>query len=65
MYINWILNYLIVGILFQWFMYWVSTKLDSEYLFNHTERVMLIFIWPIGMVGFITNIIKGFFSKNE
>jgi hypothetical protein len=46
-------------------MYWVSTKLDSEYLFNHTERVMLIFIWPIGMVGFITNIIKGFFSKNE
>ena len=63
MYINWILNYLIIGILFQWFMYWVSTKLDTRYLFTHLERITLVFIWPVGVLGFLYNFVISFLKK--
>jgi len=60
MYINWAINYLLVGILFQWFMRWVSTKLDTKYIFTHSERVILILIWPVGVFGFIYNFVRNF-----
>ena len=60
MHISWVINYLIVGMLFQWFMHWVSTKLDTKYIFTHLERVILILIWPIGVFGFIYNFVRNF-----
>ncbi len=60
MYINWAINYLLVGILFQWFMRWVSTKLDTKSIFTHSERVILILIWPVGVFGFIYNFVRNF-----
>ncbi len=49
--------------LFQWFMYWVSTKLDTRYLFTHMERVTLVFIWPVGVLGFLYNFVISFLKK--
>ena len=48
--------------LFQWFMHWVSTKLDTKYIFTHFERIILVLIWPIGILGFIYNFIISFFK---
>lgn len=53
--------YLLIGILFQWLMHYGAIKISSEYVFNHRERIALIFIWPIGLLGFIYSFIKTFF----
>ena len=49
--------------LFQWLMYWVSTKLDTRYIFTHGERITLVFIWPIGVLGFLYNFVISFLKK--
>jgi hypothetical protein len=54
--------YLLIGILFQGLMHYTTTKISSEYEFNHRERIALIFIWPIGLLGFIYSFIKTFFK---
>ena len=63
MYISWAINYLIVGMLFQWLMHWVSIKLDTKYVFTHSERVILVFIWPVGVLGFLYNFIISFSKR--
>jgi hypothetical protein len=44
-------------------MQWATTKFSPQYAFTHKERVILIFIWPVGAVGFIYAFIKSFFKK--
>jgi hypothetical protein len=61
--IIWIIRYLLMGILFQWFMQWSASKFSPENLLTHIERIVLILIWPIGAVGFIFSFIKSFISK--
>jgi hypothetical protein len=53
--------YLLIGVLFQWLMHYATIKISSEYVFNHKERIALIFIWPIGLIFFIYSFIKTFF----
>ena len=56
---NLVINYLLVGILFQFFMVWASKKSEQEeFLFTHVERILLVAFWPIGLLGVIYNIIK-------
>ena len=56
---NLVINYLLVGILFQFFMVWASKKNEQEeLLFTHIERILLVIFWPIGLLGVIYQIIK-------
>jgi hypothetical protein len=59
----WIIRYLLIGILFQGLMQWSASKLSPKNILTHTERVVLILIWPIGAVGFVFSFIKSFISK--
>jgi hypothetical protein len=61
MYINWIINYILVGLIFQWILHWGTQKISSQNEFTHKERITIIFVWPIGVVGFILSFIKSFF----
>ena len=60
--IIWIIRYLLIGIVFQWFMQWSASKFSPENVFTHKERFMLILMWPIGTIGFIFSFIKSFFK---
>ena len=44
-------------------MQWSASKLSPKNILTHTERVVLILIWPIGAVGFVFSFIKSFISK--
>ena len=44
-------------------MHYATIKISSEYVFTHKERIALIFVWPIGLLGFIYNFLKGFFTN--
>jgi len=61
MYINWIINYILVGFIFQWVLHWGTQKISSQNEFTHRERITLIFVWPVGVVGFIVSFIKSLF----
>ena len=60
---SYILNYIIAGFLFQWFMQWSSSKFSPENVFTHWERAMLIIGWPIGVLLFLYSFIKTLFTK--
>ena len=57
--------YLLIGVLFQWLMHYATVKISSEYMFTHKERIALIFVWPIGLLGFIFSFLKSFLNKTE
>jgi len=57
--------YLLIGLIFQWLMHYGTAKIAPQYSFTHGERVVLIVIWPVGLIGFIYSFIKSFFNKNE
>ena len=63
MYITWSINYILAGFLFQWLMHYGTAKIAPQYTFTHKERVILILIWPIGVLGFIYAFIKSFFEQ--
>jgi len=42
-------------------MHYGTGKIAPEYSFTHGERVALILVWPLGLVGFIYSFIKTFF----
>jgi hypothetical protein len=46
-------------------MHYGTGKIAPEYSFTHGERVVLILVWPLGLVGFIYSFIKTFFGNNE
>jgi hypothetical protein len=46
-------------------MHYATVKISSEYMFTHKERIALIFVWPIGLLGFIFSFLKSFLNKNE
>jgi len=46
-------------------MHYGTAKIAPQYSFTHGERVVLIVIWPVGLIGFIYSFIKSFFNKNE
>jgi hypothetical protein len=46
-------------------MHYGTGKIAPEYSFTHGERVALILVWPLGLVGFIYSFIKTFFGRNE
>jgi hypothetical protein len=62
---TWLINYVLFGFVFQWFMHYGSIKVAPQYTFTHWERVILIVIWPIGVLGFIYSFVKTFFGNNE
>jgi len=57
--------YLLIGLIFQWLMHYGATIIAPQYSFTHGERVVLILVWPIGLIGFIYSFIKTFFNNNE
>jgi hypothetical protein len=44
-------------------MHYGTGKIAPEYSFTHGERVVLILVWPLGLVGFIYSFIKTFFGN--
>jgi hypothetical protein len=65
MYIAWLINYILIGFIFQWFMHYGTIKIAPQHTFIHKERIILILIWPVGVIGFIISFVKVFFNKNE
>ena len=63
MYITWSINYILLGFLFQWFMHYGSLKIAPQHKFIHWERVLLILVWPVGILMFIYSFIKTFLTK--
>jgi hypothetical protein len=59
---TWSINYILIGFIFQWLMHWGTTKIGSENMFTHKERVILIVAWPFGVIGFIYSFIISFFK---
>jgi hypothetical protein len=59
------ITYLLIGLIFQWLMHYGTIYIAPEYSFTHGERVVLILVWPIGLIGFIYSFIKTFFGNNE
>ena len=57
--------YLLIGMLFQWLMHYGTAKITPQYSFTHWERILLIVLWPIGLLMFIYSFIKTFFNNNE
>ena len=53
--------YLLIGFVFQWILHYGTINISSEYSFTHWERVLLIILWPIGLIFFIYSFIKTFF----
>ena len=62
---SWLINYALIGIAFQGLMQWSASKISTENMFNHKERIMLIVGWPIGVLGFIYSFIVSFIKRNE
>lgn len=62
---TWLINYILFGFVFQWFMHCGTLLVAPQYSFTHRERVILIVIWPIGVLGFIYSFVKTFFGNNE
>ena len=62
---NWIINYLLLGILAMWGLDWVSHKVsdDPKQLFTKWERVILVIGWPLYLTTFIVMFIATFFKK--
>jgi len=56
-------NYILIGLIFQWLMNLGAEKVSPENSFTHGVRISLIFIWPLGVVGFIVSFIKSSFNK--
>lgn len=62
---NLTINYLLVGIIVQFFMVWVSRKTKKEeLLFTNWEQFLLVILWPIVLINFTYHTIKAlFFDK--
>ena len=61
---NLTINYLLVGIVIQFFMHYGAIKIAPQHTFIHKERIILILIWPVSVIWFIISFVKVFFSKN-
>jgi hypothetical protein len=55
--------YLLIGILFQWLMYYGTIKISPQSTFTHWERILLVVFWPLGVLMFVYSFIKSFISK--
>ena len=62
---NWIINYLLLGILVMWVLDYISRKVsdNSNQLFTQWERIVLIIGWPVYLTTFIVMFILTFFKK--
>ena len=61
---NLVINYLLVGILVQFFMVWASNKMEQEELiYTHTERILLVLFWPLAAFMIIYNLIIVLITK--
>jgi hypothetical protein len=57
-----VINYLLVGIVIQFFMVWGSRKTNKEELiFTNWEQFLLVIFWPIVLINFIYYTIKALF----
>lgn len=62
---NWIINYLLLGILVMWVLDYISHKVSDNpnQLFTKWERVTLVIVWPVYLTTFIVMFILTFFKK--
>jgi len=62
---NWIINYLLSGILAMWVLDYISHKVSNNpnQLFTKWERVILVIGWPVYLTTFIVMFILTFFKK--
>jgi hypothetical protein len=57
-----VINYLLVGIIIQFFIVWGSRKTNKEeLLFTNLEQFLLVIFWPIVLINFIYYTIKALF----
>jgi hypothetical protein len=57
-----VINYLLVGIIIQFFIVWGSRKTNKEELiFTNLEQFLLVIFWPIVLINFIYYTIKALF----
>lgn len=61
--INIVINYILIGILFQFFTVRSISINQMNLKFGHSERILLILMWPIGVIAFIKGFITG--SNND
>jgi hypothetical protein len=62
---NWIINYLLLGILVMWALDYISRKVSDNpnQLFTQWERIVLIIGWPVYLITFIVMFLVTFFKN--
>jgi hypothetical protein len=59
-----VINYLLVGIIIQFFIVWGSRKTNKEeLLFTNLEQFLLVIFWPIVLVSVVYYTIKTIFFE--
>jgi len=59
LYIRYVLNYIICGIIFTMIYDWLLSRLeDKSVRFNNLERVLMVILWPFMLLITIINVVK-------
>ena len=55
---SYVLTYLIVGVVFVALYDYMCSKLETDNRFTNRERVIVVFLWPVGVVMLIWSFIQ-------